>query len=521
MAKQQTDHLLQLIKSMSKSEKRNFKLLANRAGNGDSTKFIRLFDILDKQHIYNEEEILAKAQSIKPRQLSNLKAHLYKQLLKSLRQKPMNVDQGIQLREQLDYAKILYNKGLYKQSLKILSKAKQLAKYYEEDMMRLEIVEFEKLIELQYVTYSSTNRAEELTDEATRVTKSISRARVYSNFALQLYDLYLKKGSVKDKHDLYTVNCFFKENFDPPRHPEKNSFYERLYIYQSYVWYYYIIQEYLTCYKYAQKWVDLYNSRPVMISVQPDMYMKGINILLSALYMVGHYNKFTRTLQMLKDLKHDEAIQFTHNNEILYNLFVGTHSINKHFLEGTFTDGLERVKTTDNFITQNYRFLDNNKILILYYKFACMYFGSGDYHATIKYLNKIMNYGDTTIRQDIHTFTRILNLISHYELGNDSLIEYQVRSTYHFLAKLNDTNLVERYVLGFLRRLSDIDDRKDLGKEFDLLRKKLVNLKDNPFAKRAFLYLDIISWLESKMQNRPVQDVIQEKANNRMIKKPL
>jgi len=44
----------------------------------------------------------------------------------------------------------------------------------------------------------------------------------------------------------------------------------------------------------------------------------------------------------------------------------------------------------------------------------------------------------------------------------------------------------------------------------------LIPLTTNPYEKRAFVYFDIISWLESKIQNRPVKEVIREKALKRI-----
>ena len=41
---------------------------------------------------------------------------------------------------------------------------------------------------------------------------------------------------------------------------------------------------------------------------------------------------------------------------------------------------------------------------------------------------------------------------------------------------------------------------------------ELKKFEDDPYEKRAFLYLDIISWLESKINNKPVADIIKEKA---------
>jgi len=43
-------------------------------------------------------------------------------------------------------------------------------------------------------------------------------------------------------------------------------------------------------------------------------------------------------------------------------------------------------------------------------------------------------------------------------------------------------------------------------------KKDLKPLKNNAYEKRAFIYFDIISWLESKIENRSNQLIIREKA---------
>ncbi|MGD1980300.1 MAG: hypothetical protein PVK01_00855, partial [Flavobacteriaceae bacterium] len=139
------DNLFVLIKSLSKSEKRQFKLYVGRLGVNTDSKFLSLFNILEKQKEYDEKQILDSG-VVKKSQLSNLKAHLYKQLLVSLRLNPAVQNTRIQIREQLDFATILYQKGLYRQSLKILDKAKSIALEQEEKNMAFEIVEFEKHI---------------------------------------------------------------------------------------------------------------------------------------------------------------------------------------------------------------------------------------------------------------------------------------------------------------------------------------------------------------------------------------
>ena len=146
MINEQKDNLFQLIKSLTKSEKRQFKLYVGRMGSNNNAKFLSLFNFLDKLDKYSEKAILVKG-IVTKQQLSNLKAHLYKQILISLRLNPIHQNIRIQIREQMDFATILYQKGLYKLSLKILDKAKALALKNQEKYAAFDIVEFEKLIE--------------------------------------------------------------------------------------------------------------------------------------------------------------------------------------------------------------------------------------------------------------------------------------------------------------------------------------------------------------------------------------
>ena len=44
------------------------------------------------------------------------------------------------------------------------------------------------------------------------------------------------------------------------------------------------------------------------------------------------------------------------------------------------------------------------------------------------------------------------------------------------------------------------------------MRERFIELEKNTYEKRAFLYRDIISWLESKIENRKISDIIKEKA---------
>ncbi|MDX2301316.1 MAG: hypothetical protein NW226_00895 [Microscillaceae bacterium] len=509
MANQQTEHLFQLIKSLTKAEKRNFKLYATRGSNKEDKKFIQLFDVLDKMHIYQEDYILQKIPEIKKVQLSNLKAHLYRQLLISLRFNHSHLNIDIQIREQIDYARILYNKGLYQQSLKILDKAKNLARMAHKSIIQLEIVEFEKMIEGQYITRSISNRAELLTQEADELTRIIENTQDLSSLILQLYDMYIKAGLVKDEEDYENVREFFFNQL-PVEHFKELSFYEKLYLYIAYSWYSHIIQDFLMAYRYAQKWVNLFHSEPIMLEQEPEWYLKGIHRLSEALFNLQHYPKFVDTLVLMEDFEMTNAERGNENIELLTFLYLSTARINKYFMEGNFSQGKSLIPEILGKIELYQGKLDTYHVLVLHYKIASLYFGSGEFSQAITSLNHIINYKDTGLREDIHAFTRILNLIAHYEAGNHDIMDHQIRSVYHFLGKMNDLNPVHLEIFKFLRKLAK-SPYFELKAEFLHLRDALLQLRNKPYVKRPFLYFDIISWLESKIENRSVQSVIHDK----------
>jgi hypothetical protein len=118
-----------------------------------------------------------------------------------------------------------------------------------------------------------------------------------------------------------------------------------------------------------------------------------------------------------------------------------------------------------------------------------------------------LNDRDLSVREDIHCFGRILNLIIHYEIGNDDLLEYAVRSTYRFLYKRKRLFKVEGVILDFLKKYPNWVDREQIVAGFSELHKKLLVFRNDDFEKYAFEYFDFISWLESKLQKENFETV--------------
>ena len=118
----------------------------------------------------------------------------------------------LQLNEHFDYAHILYKKGLFRQSLVLIEKAKQLAKANQKYNFLIPALALEKRIESLHITRSSETRAEELIRESNEISQHIHFITTMSNLSLQLYSWYIKYGHALNEKDEETVINFMKEN---------------------------------------------------------------------------------------------------------------------------------------------------------------------------------------------------------------------------------------------------------------------------------------------------------------------
>ncbi|HLU86850.1 MAG TPA: hypothetical protein VKZ44_03780 [Taishania sp.] len=507
MSKGSTDYLIELIKSLTKAEKRSFKLFAKRNSTQDNLKFLQLFDFIDSNDNFSEAVLTKKYPSIKKEQISNLKAHLYKQILTCLRGLNVPKYTELEIREMIDFAIILLNKGFYLQALRQLEKAGQLSLAGGFNILTLEIVELEKSIEAQFITKTLTARAEYLANQSQDKEQQVSYSVFFSNLSLQLYALYLKVGFVRDEKENLFVQEFFRSKMIPVSYNQL-GFEGKLHYCNAMVTYNLIIQDFVMSYRYALLWVNLFDENPKFLESRKEVFLRAQHNLLTSLYHLRDYRRLKEAFRKYE--AYEGQMCGKENIEQMYLHYKYTSLINQIYMEGRFEVGVEKVPEILQFIERFQNQLDDYQVVMFNYKIACLYFGNGDNKSAIVYLNKVIQFRDYNLREDIQCFARILNLIAHFELGNDELVEYQIKSVYRFLIKMGELHGVQKEIFYFLRQLP-FASHTELRKAFRILHSKLVKLAQDPYEKRAFLYLDIISWLECKLDNKKIKEIIREK----------
>ncbi|MDX1941590.1 MAG: hypothetical protein SFU99_13615 [Saprospiraceae bacterium] len=513
MSNQQKDQLYSLVKSLTKAEKRNFSLYANRAsGSNDSKKFIQLFDALDKLSDYDEKALLEKLRGIQKEHLPNLKRHLYKQILISLRLIYIQKNIDIEIREQIDFARILYGKGMYMQALKILERIKQTALDHQQDILHLEILEFEKHIEARHITRSRRvkGKMEKLLDESAKRSQITLSASLLFNFNIEVHGYYIEHGHARNAEEAAAAQAFYKEHFPDGVMRENPTFFERINLFQAKMWYAYILLDFADCRENALAWADLFAQYPRMKEKDPDLYMRGLYYVLVFLYFTRDLDRYVHYLREFEVFETSIREQLNTNSQTIAFVYLYLSKLNYYLMIGDYEGGEAVIKETLKMIPAYAPYSDEHRILLFYYKFAYFYFGLGKFSKALDYLNEVITIKHGFLREDLHHNARLLHLICHFELGNHELLTYLVPSVQRAFAQAKDVSKVQKITLNFIKKLVTISPSEQ-KEAFANFKPELTKFIESPYDRKALLYLDVPSWVESRLRNRPLKDIKTEK----------
>ena len=140
-------------------------------------------------------------------------------------------------------------------------------------------------------------------------------------------------------------------------------------------------------------------------------------------------------------------------------------------------------------------------------------FVTGNYHEALVNLNIILNNKKSNVRQDINSWTRIFQLLIHFEKGNTELLPYLIKSIYRDLLQKNKLYKTEKIFIQFIRhKLAPVKSKKDQIAAFKVLKDELMKACNDPLEAGFQENNIVINWLESKIQNQTIEDILREKS---------
>lgn len=503
-----SDNLFQLIKSLSKSEKRYFKIIAEKK-NADvkANNYLQLFNAIDKQEVYDEEKIIQQfSKSTFIKHLPSEKNYLYFNILKSLVLYHEGSMEFIELDDIRHCATILYNKGLYEQCNRMLTKARKLAITLE---LFPELLSITKLqLELLPMIAPSAEELKNgfaiiLSDEKLAFEKLDNINRFQQLYARFLYLIRTKGEFIRNASELE----LFKEVAEHALMQDE----ENAICYKSKEMYYFISGTYY----FISGELDRAYERDVKGLKFLEQHLGKLTSV--AIYSARLSNHCEVCLRMKKFDECDALLERVKNIETVSTLEKSKNFYRYHDLllriniaKGDFENAIALVPAIEEGIKLYAENIHSGRIINMYYYISYAHFGKGDFRTALRWVNKIIS-DKTDLRSDLLCFSRLLNLMIHLELNNQMQLEYVFKSTYAYFIKRERLFKLEDCFLKFLKRNLEPLSAKDQQLSFSQFKNDLLALLEDPYEKRALEYFDFISWLDSKIERKPFIEMVKRR----------
>jgi|GEM_PF-5073191 tetratricopeptide (TPR) repeat protein len=499
--------LFELIKTLSKTEKRYFK---KYSGLHNSVKHHShaslLFDAFEKMPEYDHDKFKAQNKS-KPfyKNLASEKQHLMKIILQSLNEYHRNNNKKTTIQFHLNTFELLFQKRQYKIAEKHLVKALQLSYDSENTMYVFEIY---KALGKLYQHSGNLEKLKQMLDKVKHEEKELFTS-IEKEFKLKMiefksYYVSRKIGYPRTKKAHSEYEELLKSSSSIAR--KNPSFKEKLSLLTIKNFYYDSFPDKTPLMKIREEWIKLAEANEKYLADNSMPYLVSLNNLVNSYDELGMHNEVEKTLE--KIIKHpyknlDEEVRtFIY----YYNLKL-TSLINA----GSFDQCLTLFPLAENGLNKFGRWFHPEYKLSFRYLFSYGYFGAQKFQQALKWANAIIiNYPNETL-EEFYNFARIFILLIYFELGYDGLLASDLRSANRYFNKQKKLFALEKTILDFMKTALKPEGVGATKTEFIELKRKIKELKNSPFEQQLFNLFDWESWVDSKIQNTSFEKIMKEK----------
>lgn len=497
-----SDYLFQLIKAMTKGDRRNFKLFA-QLQEGDK-KYIQLFDAICKQDEYDERLLLQQFEGERfTNQFSVAKNYLYRYILKTLH--VFQKDPQDELMTLVNQVRILISKNLFDQAHKLLRKAMHQAEAMESftDMLNLLQMEREIYFHNQAINSFSTFIGGIQETEKATVAK-LENLVSYKHLQDQTKLTQKKIQEARNTQELMP----FAPIIDNPLISNESAALstrakiQRLAILSDCAFYDGRFQD---CEIFCKEIIELYEANTALKEAENLFYLLELSYLSGFLYRNQKIPEAYATLEKLRSATtlnpQEELRVFEKYSQITLALSLEEGDVENGTKAALAIE--ETFKSVDGKIRKSIE-------MTLFFHLAYFWLMVGKPSESLKWINRLLNEPKSELRVDIQCMARLLNIILHWELGNRDLVDYSLKSAYRFLYKRNRLFEFEQFVLRTMRKLNELYTDSEIRAYLSESLEQLDQILENPFEQKTISLLNMTGWIKSKIHQTTIAEIIQK-----------
>ena len=498
-----------LISSMSKSEKRGFKLFCNTQ-KGDKG-YMALFDIIDSLATEDSGKIWKRFERENPgKNIEVAAGYLYKLLLDYLVQK--RVEKSIQAKifRQIEMSKVLFERKLPHEAIEELVVASQMARTYEDDIMQMLAARVE-MLQASELGFAGLSEKELVARQVKALAvMKYSRAISQHNFLLDVlnYRLLYKRHSTPEEEKEMLNDLVLNE-----LHIVSGSTYtgfqaEKLHLlFQSA--YYIEVGNYVSAVRNYKRLLELFKENYHLIQNPPVYYLNALVGVLESLFTVGAYVEMEHFIGVLHRLSHEDYP----TNFLLKVNWLEYHYRMIIFLQTSDWEKMGETKEEFSAILAcrvvylpldvqlKYRLLD-----------ALAFFVTGKLKEAQKSLKPVFSTGKIFRHLPLFRLVRLVNLLILVESGGSDFIDVEVAALKRASSgeKLSKT---ERLVLKFIQDYPLPCYQKMRNRMWNAYKPKVASIRQDKLERKVLKYFDFLSFIESRITGRSLRNVLERKVN--------
>lgn len=507
--------LFKLVKSLSKSEKRFFKL--NSSLQSGDKNYLKIFDAIEKQQVYNEEALKIEFRNetfIK--HLPSEKNHLYKLILKSLRSFYSEQSISSLLKQEIKNVEILFNKALYKECEKFVSRAKEIAANHEKFYYWYELISWQKkLLEEAYEEGEFSTNLDELVEEEEMVIAKLRNLAEYQVVYSKINLIFRSGGFTRNEQERKVVDSIADYHLIKGKNTAIST--------RATSMCYYIkglcaatTRNYEDSFQFFNRTRQILENNPKIMEDSPQRYVMTLFHLLRC--YIDNYD-FKNAQKSIQDLRELLGKKGFNSVDITVRIFANCYNQELNLLHymGEMQQSVDLIPEIDQGKLAFSDKISKEQELILSYNKAYSYFGIGDYKKALSYLNEVLNDNEQNLRQDIYSFSRLLNLVLHYELENYDFLEYVIKSTNRYLSKYERDYKIEDVLIKYIRKLSKVSNSKATLDIFSAMSIEVNSLMQDHQERVVLEFFNIEAWIDSKINKTSFSESIKKCLKSKIV----
>lgn len=509
MSKTPSDKLYRLVRSLTPTEKRYFRIFIRGKTDRDS-KYLQLFEAMAAPADFDEEQFKTKlyhGEPVEGKKFSELKSYLYDLILKCLQNFDEQHSIEYKIGQLLQSTTVLYKRGHYSDCRELLQKARKTAVRFECFAYQLEIIRWEK--QLAYTQMDADyldKNLEQLHFEESRALEQLQNATIYRKAFFEVYAAVKREALQRNKdrmrilRELVSGEAFQSLDF-------AISHRARVQQLRTLNLFHYAALEQDKFYESGVQLIALIESQPHFLSDNISDYIAALSNQVLACGLLKKYDEVRVCLQKLRELTPLTADDRRKIHRQYYTNYFALCTYSGDFVAAA----REMSRCQAEAIAFDPRGYETASF---YYQYALISFGCGDFKNAMHYLNEWHNQPRTVEREDLQSVARMMSLILHIEMDNFVLLESLLRSATRFLKKKNRFLNLEQRFLHFVSDLTRMPPGKGQLEAYAKMQQALHEEMTQPATKALLQTFDLDAWLESKIKGQSFAAIVRQKWAN-------